>query len=290
MRHWGVLQLRAATVGIAAFALAGCGVGIAAPDAPSSNPPTRATPTATSAPGEVGDSPSASGSKTATPVDPTLPRVDPTRPVGPTPLPRSPFSGEVEPRSKVIYLTFDDGPWEGTTRQLLKILDRYDAKATFFMVGEMARALPHLVREVRAGGHAIGNHTYHHADLTKLDDEGIRRELRSAAKPLGPGLGPCMRPPYGETNNRVRAVVRSEGYRTYLWTVWANDWDRPPAATMVSHLRKVTKNKSNVLLHDGGGPRENTVEAVRRLLPEWIAKGYTFRALPGCLNLEQHGP
>jgi len=190
----------------------------------------------------------------------------------------------VDPAAKVIYLTFDDGPWVPYTQQMLRVLKDNDAIATFFVVGEMVQEHPDLVPKIVAAGHAIGNHTWSHPQLPTLTDSQIKEELRSTAEVVGPAMGPCMRPPYGATNERVRAITKSMGYHTYLWTDWAVDWEQPPVADLLESLRNATQDKANILLHDGGGDRPNTVEAVSIMIPRWKKQGYTFEALPRCLN------
>lgn len=191
-------------------------------------------------------------------------------------------SPTVDPDAKVIYLTFDDGPWVPYTHELLQILDTYDAKATFFVVGEMVKAHPELIQEINDAGHAIGNHTYNHPMLTDLSDTQIRKELTSTQQVVGPEMGACMRPPYGDVDARVRRVARDLGYRTVLWDEWASDWEVPPVDTLVQRLADVTYDGVNILLHDGGGPRANTLAAVKIMLPKWIKQGYTFQSLPIC--------
>lgn len=210
-----------------------------------------------------------------------------------TPSPESSSSpaatATVDPDAKVIYLTFDDGPWIPYTQQVLDVLAKYDATATFFMVGEMAQQHPDLVRKVHAAGHAIGNHTWDHANLTTLSDSEIRSEMKRTQQVLdgtsaGPVMGACMRPPYGATDAHIRSLVDSMGYHTYLWDFWAEDWNQPPIPQFLESLETATEDGSNILLHDGGGDRPNTVEAVRLMLPKWKKQGYTFQALPACVK------
>jgi len=199
-------------------------------------------------------------------------------------LPNPPgwYRAAVGPRSKdkVLYLTFDDGP-SAYTASLLKALDSYDAKATFFVTGNAGMHKKQVRRMARAG-HAIGNHTYNHLRLTQLSDAAIRDELRRTAKVVGPVMGACMRPPYGATNDRVKAVTTDEGYKSILWDFWAEDWNQPPIPQFLESLETATEDGSVILLHDGGGDRPNTVEAMRQMLPRWTKQGYTFQALPAC--------
>lgn len=193
-------------------------------------------------------------------------------------------SATVDPDAKVIYLTFDDGPWIPYTQQILDVLAKHDATATFFVVGEMVEQHPDLIRKIHGAGHAIGNHTWDHANLTEISEEQVRWELRKTARAVGPTMAACMRPPYGATNETVRGITREEGYRTILWTHWAVDWEQPPIPEFLDSLEDATQDEANILLHDGGGDRPNTVEAVRLMLPRWIKKGYTFQAVPQCLT------
>ena len=209
---------------------------------------------------------------------------DPQREVTPSP------SITTDTKTKVLYLTFDDGPWFATTEQILDILAEYDATATFFVQGEMAWALPDILKKVHKAGHAIGNHTYRHANLTTLSDEGIRETFRATTEEVGRNrMGACMRPPYGATNDRVRAVSKQEGYKQVLWDTTADDWNQPSPLTMVEYLKAGTKNKANILLHDGGGERANTVAALQLMMPIWVKRGFTFEAVPACAKPYQ-GP
>ena len=199
----------------------------------------------------------------------------------PSSEPSSSFT--VDPTNKVIYLTFDDGPWVPYTEQILDTLATYNATATFFVVGEMANVYPDLIRKIKTAGHAIGNHTYRHPKLTTLTDEAIREQLSSTTEVVGRSrMGACMRPPYGATDARVRAVTKQEGYKTILWSASALDWNQPSVSKMVEYLEEGTKNKANILLHDGGGERPNTVAAVQAMMPKWVKRGYTFEAVPAC--------
>lgn len=97
-------------------------------------------------------------------------------------------------------------------------------------------------------------------------------------------MSPCLRPPYAGTNDHVRAITKEEGYRTVLWTEWAVDWEQPPVDQLVQYLQDGTYDKTNILLHDGGGDRPNTVEAVRIMIPKWKKQGYTFAPVPACVK------
>jgi len=128
---------------------------------------------------------------------------------------------------KVIHLTFDDGPSARHTRPILDLLDRYDAKATFFQVGENAVDHPGLTRAVIARGHALGSHTWNHRDLRRLKggrlDEQITRTSSTLSRISGRPVT-CLRPPYGATNQRVKAAVRHRKLALTLWDIDPRDW------------------------------------------------------------------
>ncbi|MBK8045796.1 MAG: polysaccharide deacetylase family protein [Anaerolineales bacterium] len=148
-----------------------------------------------------------------------------------------PASAQDEPASppKVIYLTFDDGP-SGYTQPILDTLARYNAKATFFVVGRQAAGnLPRLQAMVDAG-HGVANHTYHHPMLTSLSSARIDEEVRATAAVLGVLDQGCLRPPYGAANKTVRAEVESLGYTVIMWTIDPRDWSRPGAATIANRV------------------------------------------------------
>lgn len=240
------------------------------------------------APGVAQQSATTSSGQPAVTGSPTPPVATPSVPSSLTPSAEESAapsaSATVDPDAKVIYLTFDDGPWVPYTQQILDVLAKHDATATFFVVGEMVAQHPDLVRKIHEAGHAIGNHTWDHANLTQVSEDQVRWELRKTARVVGPTMAACMRPPYGATNESVRRITRDEGYKTILWTHWAVDWEQPPIPEFIDSLEAATEDKANILLHDGGGDRPNTVEAVRLMLPRWIKKGYTFQAVPECLT------
>ena len=180
-----------------------------------------------------------------------------------------------------MYLTFDDGP--GTsTRQVLDLLARYDAKATFFTIGSAAAAQAALTRRIVRDGHAIGNHTFSHADLTRLSPGEFAAEVERAEVTIRRITGTTtrwLRPPYGATNATVRSLAAAHGYRLALWDVDPQDWRRPGATRIASIVVANVRPGRIVLLHDGGGDRAQTVAALRQILATLSARGYAFAAL-----------
>lgn len=137
----------------------------------------------------------------------------------------------------------------------------------------------------KAAGHAIGNHTWDHRDLTRLSTSGIRREVVRGGRGIrsATGVTPrCMRPPYGATNASVRSVNRSLHLKQVLWDVDTNDWRLPSTNTLVRRLMSARPGDV-VLMHDGGGNRSRSIAAVARALPRMIKRGDQFAPVQACL-------
>ncbi len=183
---------------------------------------------------------------------------------------------------KIVYLTFDDGPDGLNDPRLLKILKRNDVQATFFLLGSAVAADPEAPRRLRLAGHAVGNHTYSHTDLTTLSLPAIEHEMTSTQRLLGPVGGACVRPPYGAVNPTVYAAAHALGLRTVLWSVDPEDWAHQDSNYLVNHVLTHVTNRATVLMHDGGGPRSATLTAVKQLIPQLRARGYEFRTVPAC--------
>ncbi|MGN6611469.1 MAG: polysaccharide deacetylase family protein [Angustibacter sp.] len=200
------------------------------------------------------------------------------RPASPAHRPdRSDAASRRPATGKVLYLTFDDGPDPQWTPQVLALLARYDARATFFEVGSQVREHPQVAAAVRGAGQAVGNHTDNHQRLTDLDAAAMRRAVLG-----GPRDTTCLRPPFGSVDHRVRALAAQLGLTVVLWNVETDDWAKPGVASIEHHLLHDVRPGKTVIMHDGGGDRSQTVAALRRALPVLAARGYRFEAVPGC--------
>ena len=195
------------------------------------------------------------------------------------------FTGD----ARTLALTFDDGPNPGVTPGLLDLLERQDAKATFFLIGRYAAAEPALVREAAARGHVIGNHTQTHPNLAFRSPAGIQRELEQCNEAIAAILGKqpfWMRPPFGARNPALNSIVgKCGGAGVVMWSKWAMDWKPQPAAPVIRRLEKV-RGGDIVLLHDGDhrterGDRQHTVDALKYWLPRWKDAGLRFVTLDG---------
>ena len=164
-------------------------------------------------------------------------------------------------------LTFEDGPNAGSTPDLVAVLKRARAVATFFDVGEKAAALPLLVELQRSVGQ-VANHSYTHARLTRVSHERRLQELRATARALDyPNA--LFRPPYGETNAAVDADLRLSGLTAVYWTIDTHDALRPPVDDIVARALAVAPG-GIVRLHDGVAP---TLEAVPRIVAALRRRG-----------------
>jgi peptidoglycan/xylan/chitin deacetylase (PgdA/CDA1 family) len=186
---------------------------------------------------------------------------------------------------KVIYLTFDDGPTTKYTKRVLDLLDQYDAKATFFQVGENATAHPDLARSVIERGHALGSHTWSHRDMRKLRPSGLNRQITRTSAALQRITGrpvTCLRPPFGAVNARVRKAIRHQKLDLKLWDIDPRDWKKP-GSTAIAHRVVSRADPGDVsLMHDGGGNRAQSVKALERILRSLSKRRYEFKTLPGC--------
>lgn len=185
-------------------------------------------------------------------------------------------------KSKVIYLTFDDGPSRAYTPEVLALLARYHAHATFFIVGQNGRVDRDLLKAIKAGGNELGNHTYDHPFLADLSRAQVRSELRLTEKVLGANGGPCMRPPFGSVNRITRSEAARLGLRLVMWDIDPRDWSRPGVKHISSFILNSAYPGAIVLMHDGGLKRAQTVAALALVLRGLSRRGYHFATLPAC--------
>lgn len=176
-----------------------------------------------------------------------------------------------------IALTFDDGPNPTWTPKILDLLSRHQAKATFFVLGCCAKSWPALLEREVAEGHEIAAHSYGHAAFTRLSNGAIASDMARFEAVVLPRVGGrpirWFRPPYGAVDARVRGAVIGRGHRVILWDVDTNDWRKPPAAAVANRILTAAKGGQVVLLHDGGGDRSRTVQALSMVLPDLAARG-----------------
>jgi len=178
-----------------------------------------------------------------------------------------------------VALTFDDGPHPGYTPQILDILHRYGVTATFFPVGLYAAAHPDLVARIVDAGHGLGNHTWSHPHLPDLSRDEVLRQVEATGDALAKAAGAApglVRPPYGARTPDVLRWLVEPGLTAVLWDVDANDWASPGAETIIANVTGGVTAGSIVLMHDAGGNRSQTVEALPRILEILLERDYAF--------------
>lgn len=175
----------------------------------------------------------------------------------------------------LVRLTFDDGPG-AYTEQVLDILKRYNVHATFYVIGRNVQGHPGTMQRIRNEGHSIGNHSFTHADLTRLSRAGVQQELAStqAAIQAACGITPTgFRPPYGAQNQTVREVAASMGMSVDMWSVDTRDWARPGSSVITQRVLAGTGPGAVVLLHV---LNEQTVSALPSIIEGVRRQGFTL--------------
>ena len=189
-----------------------------------------------------------------------------------------------------IALTFDDGPNDPYTMQLLELLAGWQIRATFFLMGTYVRQRPEIARAIHQAGHLLGNHTVSHPSLMWAPPAHVREELIGCSAIIEDATGERVkwfRPPFGARRPDVLRTARELGLTPVMWNVTAYDWeatDPPALAARVKHVilhNQKRRRGSNVLLHDGGHrqlgtDRSITLAATRMLLESWAGSGLRF--------------
>lgn len=178
-----------------------------------------------------------------------------------------------DPSRKHIALTFDDGPHPQVTKQILQLLEKYDAKATFFMIGSRVQYYPAIVQEVRNAGHEIGNHTWSHPVLTKLPTAAIQKEFDSTEQAIVNAIGQnstVFRPPYGAINDSVRELIPCKSIN---WTIDTLDWKHHDSKKLLPLVTRTLHNNAIVLMHD---IHQSTADGLESVLQYLQNEGYEF--------------
>ncbi len=178
-----------------------------------------------------------------------------------------------------VALTFDDGPSPPVTGLLLDLLKRENVRATFFLIGENAVRHPELVKRMAAEGHLVGNHTQTHANLLTLSRAAGHAELESGSRSIASVLGEpprYFRPPFGFRYPWTLRSARNLGQEPVMWSLNPRDFHDPGVDVIVQRVVDAVKVGSIVLLHDGPADREQTLEAVARLIPALRERGFGF--------------
>lgn len=184
---------------------------------------------------------------------------------------------------RVVTLSFDDGPHDEWTPQVLDILKRRNVPAVFCVVGDMVDAHPDLVARIAAEGHRLCDHSIDHADLTDASPEVLAAEIGPTADRVEAITGErptLFRPPYGIFTDEVVAQAHERDLRVLGWAVDTEDFARPAPTALVTALLDQVEPGAVVLFHDGGGDRQTTVDALPYVITGLRRAGYRF-VLPG---------
>ncbi len=185
---------------------------------------------------------------------------------------------------KVIYLTFDCGYENGHTEAILDALKKHRAPAAFFVVGNMVETAPDIVRRMGREGHIVGNHTYHHPDMSAIGDlASFRKELESLEalyrETTGQSMPKFYRPPQGKYSEENLKMAQELGYETILWSLAYVDWyvdDQPTPQQAYAKLLPRIHDGAIVLLHSTSATNAAILD---ELLGKWEAMGYRFAPL-----------
>ena len=185
----------------------------------------------------------------------------------------------VKTTKKDIYLTFDDGPIPEATPWVLAQLQKFNAKATFFMVGENIKKYPELYSQVREQGHTIGNHTFNHLQGRKSDDAAYFENVEKTEELLSPYSAKLFRPPHGRLKwsqyNKLKA-----NYKIVMWDVLSGDFSEGllPQQCLEKSIR-ASKPGSIIVFHDSVKAITKLKEVLPKYLDSFTSAGYTFKAL-----------
>jgi peptidoglycan/xylan/chitin deacetylase (PgdA/CDA1 family) len=199
--------------------------------------------------------------------------------------------------SKQIALTYDDGPNDPHTLNLLDLLAKHNVRATFFMIGRYVQQRPDIARAVTQAGHVIGNHTFTHPRLIFESAARTRTQLLDCQQALEEAIGKhsnLFRPPFGGRRPATLRVARDLGLLTVMWNVPSYDWRVSPAAAIEQKVASQIGGGDIVLLHDGdyramGADRAQTIIATENLIRRYKDQGYEIVTIEQMLPIS-HPP
>ena len=201
----------------------------------------------------------------------------------------------LQPGSPLLALTYDDGPNDPYTWQLLEVLQRHEVRATFFLIGRFVEQRPDIARALVSAGHAIGSHTWDHPNLIFASSVETRRQLQRTQQAIidATGVTPTLfRPPFGGRRPASLRIARSVGLQPVMWNVTCYDWKAKSADEIVAHAERQIRGGDVILLHDGefhriGVDRSRSIDATDRILSRYKAEGYHFLTIPEMMQMSR---
>jgi len=178
--------------------------------------------------------------------------------------------------SKVIYITFDDGPVPEVTPLVLDLLDKYNIKATFFCVGDNVRKHPEVYAEVVRRGHKTGNHTFNHIKGFSFSEDEYVANVEKAAEYIDSEL---FRPPYGRIKRSQIKRLQSK-YEIIMWDLITYDYDRKLSKeSILRSVKHYSRNGSIIVFHDSIKAKDNMLAVLPMAIEYWNSQGYSYRVL-----------
>jgi peptidoglycan/xylan/chitin deacetylase (PgdA/CDA1 family) len=197
------------------------------------------------------------------------------------------------PREKKIALTFDDGPDDKYTPQILDVLHRYHVPATFFVVGYRSQGHPAIIKRIVKEGHALGNHSYNHANPAMLTEAQFQKQIETTQLILRQIIGfepRLIRTPYGALNEAQLHWAAAHGFVIVNWDIDSQDWKQLSSAQVLGNILSHTHKGAIVLQHSAGGQRQDlsgTVKALPALIEQLKMQGYELVTVPELLHVNQ---
>jgi peptidoglycan/xylan/chitin deacetylase (PgdA/CDA1 family) len=178
----------------------------------------------------------------------------------------------------LVALTYDDGPSDANTDDLLEILRAAGARATFFVVGARLEQHQELGRRIAAGGHEVANHSYSHRNLRELDGKQVEQEIALGVSAIAGVVDPptLYRPPFGKQPADETRICNELGLRSVLWSIDSGDTMPFSTDRIVREVVRRVRPGDIVLMHDGGDRRQRTLDATQRILQQLDGLGYAF--------------
>ncbi|MFV0500137.1 MAG: polysaccharide deacetylase family protein [Bacteroidales bacterium] len=187
------------------------------------------------------------------------------------------FEFKIKGENKILYLTFDDGPIPEVTPEVLDILDKYNAKATFFCVADNIKKHPEVFQSIIDRGHRLGNHTYHHIKGWESPNNEYFEDIERANQLVNSNL---FRPPYGRIGFFQARELRKK-YRLILWSVLSYDYSGKLSKEKVwDNIRKSVTDNDIILFHDNIKARDNMIYSLSNTLFFYSKRGFQFKSIP----------
>jgi len=190
----------------------------------------------------------------------------------------------ISTKEKVLFLTFDDGPIPEVTPAILDLLKQYNAKATFFCIGDNVQKNPIVYSRIEAEGHSVGNHTFNHLNGWKTKTKNYLENAYECSsilslKPQTPNLKPLFRPPYGRITPSQYPLLKSQ-YSIILWDVLSKDWKQNLSADDCFNIvKKKTRPGSIIVFHDSLKAEARMKPTLKQTLEYFSGQGYLFKGV-----------